>query len=206
MLLKASELCKLMQCDSAGSTSLSIVPRPDLSVLEKSGTASIDLRLGRWFRTMRQTRISLLSSVEGQSVNEESPEPSATSKEHYVPFGSDFVLHPGKFLLGITLEWIRLPRFLAGYVTGKSSLGRRGLIIETAAGIHPGFTGCLTLELTNVGEIPISLMPGMQICQIFLHEVSNEGDPARSQFLGRRKSTVGKLANDPVLAKLLGSN
>jgi dCTP deaminase len=76
-------------------------------------------------------------------------------RQHFVPFGQKFVLHPGRFALGSTLEWLRLPATMSGYVTGKSSLGRHGLIIETAAGIHPSFSGCLTLELANVGEVPL---------------------------------------------------
>lgn len=197
MLLKGPELTARMEGEEP---ELLVVPRPDLVELRENGSASIDLRLGRWFRTMRQSRLSLLPSVAEESGLGQ--EQGNITKEYYVPFGDQFVLHPGKFLLGITLEWIRLPVSLAGYVTGKSSLGRRGLIIETAAGIHPGFTGCLTLELTNLGEIPIGLVPGMQICQVFLHEVSGEGDSAKSRFLGRRKSTVGRTVRDPVLEKL----
>jgi dCTP deaminase len=101
------------------------------------------------------------------------------------------VLHPGKFVLGITLEWLRLPGDLAGYVTGKSSLGRRGLIIETAAGVQPGFAGCLTLELANVGEIPVKLVPGMKICQLFLHKTMSVNSRASSQFKGARKPGLG---------------
>lgn len=92
-------------------------------------------------------------------------------KRHFVSFGDRFVLHPNSFVLGSTLEWIRVPVNMGGYVTGKSSWGRRGLIIETAAGIHPGFTGCLTLELTNVGEVPIALYPAFFICQVFFHAI-----------------------------------
>lgn len=76
-------------------------------------------------------------------------------------------MHPKTFLLAVTLEWIRVPLHLAGMITGKSSWGRRGLIVETAPGIHPGFTGCLTLELTNVGEIPIAISPGSEYASFF---------------------------------------
>jgi dCTP deaminase len=87
-------------------------------------------------------------------------------------------------------------------MTGKSLLGRRGLIIETAAGIHPEFKGCLTLELTNVGEVPIALRPGMPICQIFLHEVKPGGTEARGQFTGRRKPVLGRIQPDHVVERL----
>ena len=121
-----------------------------------------------------------------------------------VAFGDSFLLHPRSFVLGITLEWIRLPSDLSGYITGKSSLGRRGLIIETAAGIQPGFSGCLALELSNVGEVPVSLTPGMAICQIFLHEVGPNSRIAETQFAGRRKPVLGSLKPDPIVEKLRG--
>ncbi|MCA9052009.1 MAG: dCTP deaminase, partial [Planctomycetaceae bacterium] len=115
-----------------------------------------------------------------------------------------FILHPRQFVLAVTLEWIRLPSNLAGYVVGRSSWGRHGLIIATATGVHPGFTGCLTLELTNVGEIPITIKPGTTICQVFLHTVDVR-DPKRvdlSRFIGNRKPTIGAIQLDDVAVKL----
>lgn len=162
---------------------LCIVPLIDVDDLTDRGSASIDLRLGRWFRSMIQTKVTKITI--GDSKRE-----GAISKEHYVRFNDEFILHPGQFVIGNTLEWIRLPYDLSGYVTGKSSWGRRGLIIETAAGIHPGFTGCLTLELANVGSAPIALNPGMSVCQIFFHEVSPSEKGAITQFVGYRKPAL----------------
>jgi len=99
------------------------------------------------------------------------------------------------------LEWIRLPERISGYVTGRSSWGRRGLIIETAAGIHPGFSGCLALELANVGELPIALKPGMRICQIFLHQTTS-GQIVSSSFDGRRRPVLGAIRKDKIQARL----
>jgi dCTP deaminase len=174
---------------------LCVVPLLKTEDLLKKHAAALDLRLGRWFRTMRQTKVTEIQV--GDSRNEES-----VSREHYVRFNDHFVLHPGEFVIGITLEWLKLPFDLSGYVTGKSSWGRRGLIIETAAGIHPGFTGCLTLELANVGAAPIKLNPGMQICQIFLHRVKNDGRGSATQFVGFRKQSLGHVSKDAVLAAL----
>ncbi len=174
---------------------LSIVPLTDVEQLRKNLTASIDLRLGRWFRTMRRTK---LTSLRAGDVRME----EAISREHYVKFNDHFVLHPGQFVLGVTLEWLNLPINLSGYVVGKSSLGRRGLIIETAAGIHPGFTGCLTLELANVGSTPIELSPGMQICQVFFHKVEGDKGSAVTQFVGYRKPGLGKVDRDATLVAL----
>jgi dCTP deaminase len=122
---------------------------------------------------------------------------------NYVPFGRDYYLHPGNFVLGVTLEWIRLPNDLAAYVVGRSSWGRRGLIIATATGVHPGFTGCLRLEITNLGQTPIAIRPGMSICQLFIHTAESKSDNIdRSRFIGLRKPTLGQISLDEVATKL----
>ena len=122
--------------------------------------------------------------------------------------GKNISCIPRSFVLGVTLEWIRLPKDLAGYVTAKSSWGRRGLIIATATGVHPGFTGCLTLELSNVGEIPIAIKPGMTICQLFLHSVDDSGSEHtdRSRFVGMRKPILGEITQDEMARKLAEAN
>jgi dCTP deaminase len=183
---------------------LLIVPSPDKNDVEAKGQASLDLRLGRWFRSMPQINTGALGVDLGQqATGKKTNSVLDTSKEHFVRFGSKFYLHPGQFVLGTTLEWIKLPNTLAGYVTGKSSGGRRGLVIETAAGIHPGFTGCLTLELANMGQVPLELVPGMEICQLFMHIISTPDSPALSQFIGRRKPGIGRVGGDAILAALM---
>jgi dCTP deaminase len=201
LMLSAKGLVdRLSRSQSAHDRMLSIVPAPDLKSLESNGAASLDLRLGRWFRTLRPSRTHLLDiSLPGE---QNAPEEARLTKEHFVPFGQKFVLHPRTFTLGITLEWLRLPHDLGGYITGKSSLGRRGLVIETAAGLQPGFSGCLALELSNVGEVPLALVPGMLVCQVFLHTVENPASPAKSQFSGRRKPVLGSVHEDDILARL----
>lgn len=184
MILNTSDIADCLFGKAPPGQELSVVPAPDEARFRSGSGASIDLHLGRWFRTLKQSKLPVLK------LGGSTPDTPAT-KEHFVPFDDEFVLHPGKFVLGITLEWLTLPGKLAGHVTGKSSLGRRGLIIETAAGIHPGFAGGLTLELANVGEIPIALKPGMPICQIFLHRTISSNSNATSQFKGSRKPSVG---------------
>src|SRR5665213_478409 len=116
MLLKTKLLAKFLRDDS--QKGLTIVPRPNVAELETANAASIDLRLGRWFITFRPTKMSRLDVArQGQDpINE-----AGLTKTHYVPFGEDFTLHPGGFVLGITLEWLRLPASLGGFVGGKSS-------------------------------------------------------------------------------------
>lgn len=225
MILKADKIVsKLTSSEEKDRDDpLIITPSLDLEKLKASGSASIDLRLGTWFSTMRQSRIPILqvddelakaSKRAGLDENQQkiigellpSSKPTTEAnliKSHYISFGNRFILHPRNFVLGVTLEWIRLPNDMAGYVIGRSRWGRRGLIIATAAGVHPGFTGCLTLELTNVGEIPISIKPGMPICQLFLHTVqSGSSQTDKSSYVCARRPSLGKIELDP-LAELL---
>lgn len=179
-----------------------VVPQPDKKTMEDEGGASLDLRLGRWFRTMRRSNISHVDM--GKLLTAKSNEKTELNmtKEVFVQFDEEFVLHPGQFVLAATLEWVKIPVTLVGHITGKSSLGRRGLIIETAAGIQPGFTGCITLELANVGEVPISLVPAMQICQIFFSKLAPGSGAAKSKFTGRRKPGLGIIKVDPLVSAL----
>jgi dCTP deaminase len=198
MLFKSKALTELLH--KPGVEGLTIVPQPPLDEFEKTGAASIDLRLGRWFTTFRPTKMSRLDVVR---KGDEPANEVGLTKSHYVPFGEDFILHPGSFVLGITLEWLRLPPGIGGFVGGKSSWGRRGLIIETAAGIHPGFSGCLTLEMTNLGEVPIAIVPGMPICQVAFYATSDSDATNQSMFDGKRKPNLGVIRVDPVLEKLM---
>src|SRR5438874_11512485 len=117
MILKSDLIAKLLEkgADPAATDPLVITPTPpDLAELAKSGAASIDIRLGTWFMNLRQARMPHLA------IDAPDAQPQLT-KTHYVPFGSEYFLHPGHFVLSVTLEWIRLPKDLAAYVIGKSS-------------------------------------------------------------------------------------
>ncbi len=200
MILKADRIAHLLESGEPATDPLVITPRPKLDNFKNSGAASIDLRLGCWFALLKHARAPMLDV--GSTVTENLTA-EALTKLHYVRFGDKFVLHPRDFVLGSTLEWLRLPKNLAGYVTSRSSWGRRGLIIATATGVHPGFTGCLTLELFNSGEIPIALYPGMAISQFFIHTVETNSDKAdRSSLAGRRRPFLGTIELDEFAKKL----
>jgi dCTP deaminase len=182
------------------SDPLIITPQPDIDELERSGAASVDLRLGTWFVASRARTTPLLDVGDPDDIGYSE---ARFTKTTYIPFNGRFILHPRAFVLAVTLEWIRLPSNLAGYVTGKSSWGRRGLVIETAMGVHPRFTGCLTLELANVGEVPIAVRPGMLICQLFLHATSPASDHVdQSPFVGYGRPILGRLELDKVAKRL----
>ncbi len=200
MILKSDHIAGLLELQGESKDPLVIVPSPELNILRQNGAASVDLRLGTWFCTFRQNRHPLMAVADPLAR----PQPDDRFiKRRYVPFGEKFVLNPQNFVLGTTLEWIRIPNRLAGYVVGKSSWGRRGLVIATAIAVHPGFTGCLTLEITNLGEIPIAINPGITICQLCLHDVQSTSESTdRSSFLGRRMPTLGPIRPDPIAEKL----
>src|SRR5579872_4600935 len=109
MLQKGKTLANCLR-DTSGD-GLRVIPEPMMDTIEQEGAASVDLRLGRWFSSLRQTRLASLS-VE-KSGNVSFPADSYTLR-YFIPFGQKFVLHPGTFVLGITLEWIRLPPGLGG--------------------------------------------------------------------------------------------
>jgi dCTP deaminase len=120
--------------------------------------ASVDLRLGREFRVFRNYRLPFID------VKKEMPE---LTEVEVIDDATPFILHPGEFVLAVTLERVEVPDYLVGRLDGKSSLGRLGLIVHSTAGfVDPGFEGRLTLELTNVANLPITLYFGMPVSQI----------------------------------------
>jgi dCTP deaminase len=164
---------------------------------EDIGNASLDLRLGRWFLTLQQSSRTKLDFFEANEMSD-----NYLARKDFIRFDDHYVLHPNRFVLGSTLEWIRIPTCCAGSIVGKSSLGRHGLIIETAPVVHPGFSGCLTLELANVGEVPIALRPGMEIAQLQISRAEGIGAGA-GRFKGYRRPTLGSLTKDPIQERLV---
>jgi dCTP deaminase len=127
----------------------------DESLLQPS---SVDVRVDRFFRVFHNSRYPYIDVREEQEDLTELVE---------VEEGSPFILHPGEFVLGSTLERIRLPDDVVARLDGKSSLGRLGLLIHSTAGfIDPGWNGHVTLELSNVANLPVTIYPEMKIGQI----------------------------------------
>ena len=148
----------------------------DESLIQPS---SIDVRLDRWFRVFNNTKYTHIDPSQQQD--------ELTSLVE-VPDGEPFVLHPGEFVLASTLEVVTLPNDLAGRLEGKSSLGRLGLLTHSTAGfIDPGFSGHVTLELSNVANLPITLWPGMKIGQLCIFRLSSPAEhPYGSEQYGSR--------------------
>lgn len=141
--------------------------------------SSIDVRLDRFFRTFENHRYPFIDPRQEQNELTRAVE---------VRPDEAFVLHPGEFALGSTYEVVSLPDDLAARVEGKSSLGRLGLLTHATAGfVDPGFSGHVTLELSNVSTLPIMLWPGMKIGQLCFMRLSSPAEhPYGSSIYGSR--------------------
>lgn len=133
--------------------------------------ASIDVRLGSQFALIAPSYYGTINEFDKRWDVSGSLMLENLYRKQYVPLGGEIIIHPHHFILAETLEYLRLPPDLMSYVVGRSTLGRLGLTVATAIGIHPGFAGPLTLELRNLGETPLTLHPGQTIAQLFFHTV-----------------------------------
>jgi dCTP deaminase len=152
--------------------------------------SSIDVRLDRFFRTFENHRYAHIDPAQDQ--------PELTRLVESDPKEA-FVLHPGEFVLASTYEVVTLPDDIAGRLEGKSSLGRLGLLTHSTAGfIDPGFSGHVTLELSNVATLPIKLWPGMKIGQLCLFRLTSPAENPYgsaihgSRYQGQRGATASK--------------
>ena len=152
--------------------------------------ASVDLRLGDSFRVFHNHRAYAIDLADI---------PDNLTEEVVVPEGESFVIHPGEFCLGRTLEWVELPDDIVARIEGKSSLGRLGLIVHATAGFcDPGWQGTLTLELNNLTRVPIILHPGLPIAQLSFMTLDRPalrpyGSPGLgSHYQGQRAATASR--------------
>lgn len=155
-----------------------LVVTPILSP-KQIGDASVDVRLGNQFIIFRMHAFGVF-----EPYTMPLSQLHVMQERQVVRFGSPFVLHPNILALGSTFEYVCMPADLEAQVEGRSSWARVGLQIATASSIEPGFKGVLTLELSNVGTIPIQLYPGVRIAQLCFHEAKPASPNAYS---GQRK-------------------
>ncbi|MFC6146730.1 dCTP deaminase [Corynebacterium nasicanis] len=152
--------------------------------------SSIDVRLDRFFRVFNNSKYT--------HIDPKLQQDDLTSLVE-VAEGDAFVLHPGEFVLASTLEKFTLPDNLAGRLEGKSSLGRLGLLTHSTAGfIDPGFSGYVTLELSNVANLPMTLWPGMKVGQMAIFRMSSPAEvpygtgSLGSKYQGQRGPTPSR--------------
>jgi dCTP deaminase len=155
--------------------------------------ASIDLRLASSFVVFRSSRFACLD-----------PRDLPDDATERIEVGEDesFVLHPGDFVLGSTMERVRIPADLVARVEGRSSLGRLAIVVHATAGfIDPGFDGQITLELSNLGRTAVKLYPGMRISQIVLHQMTSPaerpyGVARGSKYQGQSGPVASRISSD----------
>ena len=152
--------------------------------------SSVDLRVDRYFRVFRSDTTPY--------IDPKRPQEDLTELVEVDDDGA-FILHPGEFVLGSTLERVALPQDTVARLEGKSSLGRLGLLIHSTAGVvDAGWDGHLTLELSNVANLPIAIYPGMRIGQISFLRMSSAADApygsevTRSKYQGQRGPTPSR--------------
>jgi dCTP deaminase len=163
MVLSDRDLRKALQ-----SKRIVITPVPDFK--HQLGSCSIDLRLGSRFRVFEYSRYTFIDPFKKEIGSEVTREVVVKGKE-------PFIIHPGDFVLGVTVEHLEVPDDLTGRLEGRSSIGRLGIIIHsTAANIECGFRGKITLEIANMGKLPVALYPDMRICSVSFEELSSPAE------------------------------
>ncbi len=153
-----------------------------LNLIEQLGSSSIDLRLGTRFRTFKLSNHSIIDPANFNDVKISEWQADGAKVEEYehstlIISEKPFVLHPTEFVLASLFERVEIPEDLVGRLEGRSSLGRLGLQVHSTAGVvDAGYKGNLTLELANIGKLPIKLTPGMRICQLVLEKLSSPAE------------------------------
>ncbi len=161
--------------------------------------SSMDLHLGSVFKLYEHSKFAVID-----------PKRPETFQGHMrminVPKGEAYLVQPGEFVLGVTAEIVTVPDDLVVRVEGRSSLGRLGIIVHSTAGfVDPGFSGTITLEISNLNRMPIALYPGMRICQIAFEMMSSTAETPyyrkpHSKYQGQILPEESRLSADPEFA------
>jgi dCTP deaminase len=162
--------------------------RVDPFDLEKQmGAVGIDLRLSGTFMLFRTGHRGFIDLTQEHSDSD--------MEIMEVPSEGRFMLHPGEFVLGMTMENVELPTNVVGRLDGRSSLGRLGIIVHSTAGrVDPGWKGRLTLEISNIGKLPIALIPGMKFCYLTFEELTSHVEKAYSgKYIGSSMPVASKI-------------
>lgn len=172
-----------------------LVVSPITDLAQQIQPASIDVRLDNDFLEFERTAAAYIDPAEVSSTD--------YTAKNTVEDGEDLVLQPGEFILGSTREYVEVPADLLMHVQGRSSIGRLGIAVHATAGIvDPGYKGKITLELSNVGVIPVALRPGMRIGQLLVSELTEPaerpyGTERGSKYQGQTGPEGSKIERDP---------
>ncbi|MGL6298393.1 MAG: dCTP deaminase [Methanobacteriaceae archaeon] len=163
--------------------------------------SSVDLRIGTEFKSFKIVRKPFIDPKDQVDMD------SYMDSEH-IGDGDAFIIHPGEFALATTNEVVKLPNDLVARVEGRSSMGRLGITMHVTAGfIDPGFHGKITLEISNIGKMPVALYPGQRVCQIVFETMTSPsevpyGHPSRgSKYMGQTRPESSRIKQDYELKK-----
>ena len=163
--------------------------------------SSVDMRLGDEFKVFKVIRKAYIDPKDEDDI-------SSYMEEITVPQGEAFIIHPNEFALATTAEYVKIPDDLVARVEGRSSMGRLGVTMHVTAGfIDPGFEGNITLEISNIGAMPVALYPGQRVCQIVFETMTSPaevpyGHPSRnSKYMGQTRPESSRVKLDYELKK-----
>lgn len=188
MILSDGEIRRRL---ASGALEIDPLEDPELQIQP----ASVDLRLGREFLEFQRTNIPCIHPESDDEVEK-------YVTETVVDEGDEFVLHPGDFVLGTTMERVAIPDDLIAHVEGRSSLGRLAIVVHATAGLcDPGYEGQITLELSNLGAAPVALSPGMRISQLTFTELTEPaevpyGADRGSKYQGQQGPQASRIGGD----------
>ena len=163
--------------------------------------SSVDMRLGDEFKVFKVIRKPYIDPKDGEDI-------SSYMESNKKKKDDAFIIHPNEFALATTLEYVKVPDDLVARVEGRSSMGRLGVTMHVTAGfIDPGFEGKITLEISNIGSMPVALYPGQRVCQIVFETMTSPseipyGHPDRnSKYMGQMRPESSRIKLDYELKK-----
>lgn len=176
----------------SGKIVIDPLENPDIQIQP----SSVDLRIGREFKGFRIVRKPCIDPMDQTDLE-------SYMESFYIDEGEPFIIHPGEFALATTYETITLPGDLVARVEGRSSMGRLGITMHVTAGyIDPGFRGKITLEISNIGKMPVALYTGQRVCQIVFETMTSPsekpyGHPDRdSKYMNQERPVTSKIKHD----------
>ena len=163
--------------------------------------SSVDMRLGDEFKVFKVIRKPYIDPKDEEDIAEYMESSTVTE-------GEAFIIHPNEFALGTTQEYVKVPDDLVARVEGRSSMGRLGVTMHVTAGyVDPGFEGRITLEISNIGAMPVALYPGQRVCQLVVETMTTPaelpyGHPKRnSKYMNQLKPESSRVKLDYELKK-----
>lgn len=180
-----------------------VVTSPGMDHEANIHASSMDMRLGKYFKVYEHAKHPILDPLKQDTFKD------LTKLIEITDPATPFIVHPGDFVLGVTIEKIKLPDNMVARVEGRSSLGRLGIIVHSTAGfIDAGFEGTITLEITNINRMPVALYPGMRVCQLAFEEMSSPADipynkKGTSKYQNQELPEESRISMDPEMIKML---